>query len=281
MARPFVKSPGGKRDHCVIEQLTELPSDEYHTYVEPFLGGGAAFWRLQEAGHLADKTVILGDADADLVSLYAAVRKNPHALHAEALDERDFIATLPSKSDRKKSYNGLRELWNLGEKKLGYQLVLRHACFNGVWRVNQGGAMNTPPRDKLDQLSIPQLPDLLECAQALESVELVDWDFREYEERCFIGPGTLVYLDPPYDGSFTGYTPQGFDFDDQADLVKLAAEWAGRGAAVYYTNAATAPIASLLAEHWPTATVEKVEAKRSVSADGSARGPAPEVIAYE
>jgi DNA adenine methylase len=280
MAQPVVKFPGGKREHVALDLLLGLDY-HYDTYAEIFLGGAAAFCALQEAGKLEGKIALLGDADRDLIALYAAIRKNPHKVHEVALVERDHIASYRTQRERKKSYNNLRDLWNLGSKKPGYQLCLRHACFNGAFRLNKSGGMNMPPRDKLDELALPSVPQLLDFATALEGAELLDWDFREYAERVFIGFGTLVYLDPPYDASFDAYTAEGFDDEDQEDLIKQAAEWAGNGAKVVYSNAATELIRDLLSAHWPHATVQEVTAKHVISCDGTQRGDVAELLVHE
>ncbi len=282
MAQPFIKFPGGKRDHVVIDTIIKLQPSLFDTFVEPFVGGGGILFGLEASNFFDGVTVIAGDADADLVGLYAAIRRNPHSVYRKARAEADHVGSYKSEKQRKKAYNDLRDLWNLGDKKPGYQLYLRHACFNGVFRVNKKGEMNMPPRDRLENVYIPQVPELLSCAQALQGVELLDWDFRTYEERLFIGPGTLVYLDPPYDGdkAFREYTAAGFTDDDQRELIELAATWADRGATVVYSNADTPLVRKLLTEYWPESTVAAVSAKRTVSCDGETRNPAAEVIAY-
>jgi site-specific DNA-adenine methylase len=154
-----------------------------------------------------------------------------------------------------------------------------------LWRVNQRGEMNTPPRDKLSEIHLPTVPELLECASALEGASLLDWDFRRYEEdeNMFIGPGTLVFVDPPYDGdgAFRQYTADGFTETDQRDLVRLASEWSARGATVIYTNASTPLVRDLLDEEWPRADIEVVDVKRPVACKAESRAPVPEIIAYE
>ena len=281
MARPFIKYLGGKRGHKVLEHLKVALSKPTDTYLAVMAGGGGDFFTLQEAGHLEGCTVILNDADVELVQLYTALQTYPHRTHKVAQSEVDVV-TGQSQASAGRYYNDVRELWNAGgQRHQGTQLFLRHAAFNGLFRRNLSGEMNVPPRD-LNRLTIPSLSDLVECAEALKGVELLDWDFRriEEDEDLFVGPGTLIYLDPPYDGGFTEYIAGGFKDQDQHDVVVLAAEWARRGASVVYSNAATPLIRALLSEHWPEATVELTDVRRPVSSDGATRGAVPEVIAY-
>lgn len=280
MAKPFIKYPGGKRDHVVINTIIRHRPHFFDTFIEPMVGAGGVFFSLQEAQFLDGVMTILGDADADLIKLYAAIRKNPHRVYKQAKEEADHIAGYETEKEQKHAYNALRQLWNLDDRKPGYQLCLRHACYNGVFRNNKKGEMNMPPRDKLEKLTVPKVPELLECAQALEGVELLDWDFRQYEDRLFIGPGTLIYLDPPYhgEGGFRAYTAEGFDDHDQVELIRQAAEWHDRGATVIYSNANTPFIVAQVEKHWPEGAISYIEAKRTVSCDGDTRAPAPEVI---
>ena len=43
--KPFVKQAGGKRQ--IIDKLKMYVPDEYNTYYEPFIGGGALLFELE------------------------------------------------------------------------------------------------------------------------------------------------------------------------------------------------------------------------------------------
>ncbi len=74
--KPIIKWPGGKsREFATIAAL--LPP--FRTWVEPFLGGGAFFFKLEP------RAAFLNDAEADLVDLYQAVREED-APFRDALD---------------------------------------------------------------------------------------------------------------------------------------------------------------------------------------------------
>jgi DNA adenine methylase len=61
IARPFVKWAGGKRN-IVDELLNRLPA-EIINYYEPFLGGGALFYRVKsENYHISDLNIHLINA---------------------------------------------------------------------------------------------------------------------------------------------------------------------------------------------------------------------------
>lgn len=55
MAKPLLKWAGGKRQ--LLPHLLKLVPQDFNTYFEPFLGGGAVFFSLKEKG-IAGKAVL-------------------------------------------------------------------------------------------------------------------------------------------------------------------------------------------------------------------------------
>jgi len=265
-----------------------LPHNTPDFFVEPMMGGGSVYLGLRSRGFLRRTYAFLGDANRELVALYGAIRKSPRDVYAGACE---YAGELRACDDRKGYYNMVRETYNMdvqaGElPPPGLTLFLRWACYNGVFRISRAGNMNMPPRDKLHQVPMPQLSQLESFSVAIKrDVELLNWDFRRYEddEDIFIGAGTVVYLDPPYDGpkTFKEYTAAGFTQDDQVDLISLAKTWASRGARVIYSNAATDNILDLLGSHWPQAELIIHDQKEIVACKSDARTPRTEVLAWQ
>lgn len=257
--RPFIRYPGGKRNHVVLRVLEAL--------VGP-------------APLANDVTRVIGDADAELIGLYEAAVRDASAL-VKAANEWIESITFQDGERKAKAYFELREIWNSGaDRSPGLQLCLRAGAFNGLFRRNRDGEMNVPPRD-LERISAVSYDIVAEAAELFAHATLVDWDFRRYESDLFIGPGSLVYLDCPYDEQFDQYIAKRFDQNDQIELIKLAAEWAERGATVVYSNAPTKFILDSLTEFWPTARVVGITASRSVAADPAKREDAREIIALQ
>src|SRR5262249_54927963 len=87
--------------------------------------------------------------------------------------------------------------------------------FNGLHRVNAEGRFNVAfGRHK----SINYVRDFSAYAEVMAGWQFTTGDF----ERVELEPGDFVYLDPPYDGGFAGYTKERFDWRDHERLV----EWA-------------------------------------------------------
>ena len=65
-ASPFLKWAGGKTQ--LLPTLLNYVPTHFHTYIEPFLGGGALFFELQPV------KAILADSNPELINCYTMVR---------------------------------------------------------------------------------------------------------------------------------------------------------------------------------------------------------------
>src|SRR3989344_9138202 len=68
VTRPLLKWAGGKTQ-LLDELLPKLP-DEYGRFIEPFIGGGALFFKVKP------QNGIIADSNPELVNLYRAVAEN-------------------------------------------------------------------------------------------------------------------------------------------------------------------------------------------------------------
>jgi len=59
MYQPFVKWIGGKRG--LLSQIVPLLPEIFNNYFEPFVGGGALFFKLYSQGKLKYKDVFLSE----------------------------------------------------------------------------------------------------------------------------------------------------------------------------------------------------------------------------
>src|SRR4051794_2644916 len=69
---PFLKWGGGKR-WFAANYMHFLP-EQFEAYIEPFLGSGAVFFKLQPS------RAVLGDINQDVVELFKAVKNHPSAV---------------------------------------------------------------------------------------------------------------------------------------------------------------------------------------------------------
>ena len=64
--KPFVKWAGGKRQ--IIDKLKQYVPDEFNTYYEPFVGGGALLL------DLAPKKAVINDVNHELLAIYTCLK---------------------------------------------------------------------------------------------------------------------------------------------------------------------------------------------------------------
>ena len=64
-AKPFVKWAGGKRQ--IIDKLLKLVPENYDTYYEPFVGGGALLFEL------SPKKAVINDSNKELMNVYRTI----------------------------------------------------------------------------------------------------------------------------------------------------------------------------------------------------------------
>ena len=264
VAKPFVKWCGGKR-RLMPELLKHCP-DTINHYVEPFLGGGALFWELQRK-HPA-MTAQLSDLNGELVSAYRAIRSCPKLV----IDELLFHES-KHHEDHFFSVRALVPSDFLSHKIAARFIYLNKAGFNGLYRVNQRGEFNVPfgknPKPKiLDE------PNILACSAALKNAR-IDWEPFQKGFDDFPAD-TFIYLDPPYDGTFTAYQSEGFRDHDQVRVRDYALKLVNLGHKVMISNSDTALIRGLYSPE--EFTIHEVTVNRSVSAKSATRGPVKELL---
>ena len=279
---PFLKWAGGKRK--LLPELERRLPDHFSSYHEPFLGGGALFFRIAADPARRPARIVLGDASLPLVSAWRAVRDDCEALGRalEPLEQR-YIAGGPAERDE--HYYAARERFNelcsaaSGDVEVGALLLFlnRHA-FNGLTRFSRAGRFNVP--HGRPERPRPLDRERLRAASAvLRGVELHCRDFGEALAEC--GTAAFGYLDPPYLGlspssSFTAYTGAGFGEREQLRLIEEAAAARERGADLLASNSAH----PWLRRRWEERgwLVEEVSAARSINSRGSGRGAVAEFL---
>lgn len=137
--KPFVKWVGGKRQ--LLPEIEMMMPASFNTYYEPFVGGGALLF------DTAPEKAVIGDMNATLIGTYRFIRDNKAAL-IQMLDT--LIASHESSQDKKAFYNQMREKYNNEVLKnpdslevCALFMYLNKTCFNGLYRVNSKGLVNT------------------------------------------------------------------------------------------------------------------------------------------
>jgi DNA adenine methylase len=270
---PLVKYIGGKRK-LAPQIVSRLPAVIEGTYFEPFAGAAAVFCELWNTGRIRGKAV-LADHNSDLMSLYSKIRTGTEHL-LNSLREYEEKYQRDNRSGAEALYYQEREEWNRGGKCAARFVFLKQTAFNGLWRVNQKGGMNAA-WGKYETPLLVNEPNILAWYDALFDVRLFDGDTLAWNGLPEPKAVDVVYLDPPYVGTFDRYTDGGFTTEQQERLLALCADWTRKGATVAYSNSAEAE--PLVRRIWPEAKVEFLTTTYSVNRDGAGRSGKVELLA--
>jgi DNA adenine methylase len=262
-AAPFVKWAGGKRS--IIEELaTDLPP-EFGDYYEPFVGGGALFYHLQDRISKA----YLSDINFELVMAYNVIKKNPDGLIAalkihQAKHGEDYYYKVRDQND-------LQDPVAIAARFL----YLNKTCYNGLYRVNKKGQFNTP-MGSYKNPEVVQEQNLRLCHAALKVADVNYWQFDQIKPQ----PGDFVYFDPPYHPingtNFTGYTKLDFTETDQTRLRDFAVALSKQGVNIMLSNS-SAPLIRKLYKGKPF-TIRSVHAPRYINCKPSERNNVEEFL---
>ena len=256
-ATPFVKWAGGKRS--LVPDIVKILPD-FRDYWEPFVGGGAVFFALDSRIRRAH----LSDVNLELMLAYKMLLKRPESV-LEALREHE-------RKHNPRHYLHVRNKQHDQQDPVllvARFIYLNKTCYNGLYRVNKKGRFNVPIGRHKKPL-ICDADNLMAVSQVLEKAELAVRSFSEIKPKV----GDLVYCDPPYDGTFTGYTGSGFDESDQKALRDACAQWRDSGVHVIVSNSDT----ELVRRLYEGFTLHEVSAPRNINSNGNKRGHVPELL---
>lgn len=221
--KPFLKWAGGKR-WLFESRKFSLPSYSGR-YIEPFLGGGAAFF------YSCPQESILSDSNRRLVELYQAIRETPERVtehlkqHASA-HSRDHYYLVRNTSYARK------------EERAAQFLYLNRACWNGLYRENLKGFFNVPIGTK--QKILYEDDTFTEWSRSLRRSTIIYSDFEPVIDMS--KEGDIIFVDPPYTvkhnmNGFIKYNQKIFAWSDQVRLRDALQRALNRGASFVVTNA--------------------------------------------
>lgn len=274
MARPFLKWAGGKTQ-LLRHLLAEAPR-EIATYYEPFVGGGALFFALQEEGRF--HRAALSDSNDELIGTYIQVRDCVDDL-AAALDVHQRKYRERGEEERPGYYYAIRDKRpTCPVGRAARMIFLNKTCFNGLYRVNAKGEFNVP-HGRYANPTICDSDGLRAASAALQGVELRVADFDDAVRGA--GPGDFAYFDPPYvpvseTAHFTAYTASEFGVEDQARLAAAAEAVRERGACALLSNSGHPDVARLY--EGGGFRLATVQASRAINSNPDARGMVREYL---
>lgn len=207
---PMIKYRGGKSHE--IQYFSKYIPDQYDTYYEPFLGGGAVFFYLEPS-----KSVI-NDVNSKLMSFYSEIR-NQYTQTTSELSELQQIyeenqaeysklkmlepeKRIPNKNED--LYYELRDMYN-GKKASKYSestlyYFINKTAYSGMIRFNSKGEYNVP-FGRYPNFNTKIITE--KHQELLKKASLYNVDYSLIFNMA--GPKDFMFLDPPYDCVFNDY----------------------------------------------------------------------------
>jgi DNA adenine methylase len=268
LVTPVVKWVGGKRQ--IIDQILKYVPQNFTTYYEPFLGGGAVLFTLQP------REAVVNDINSELINLYLVIKDNIEDLIEDLKqhkNQEDYFYMIRELDRDKNEYQKLTSV-----QRASRIIYLNKTCYNGLFRVNKAGEFNTPfgnykNPNITNEITLRAVSDYLNKTR-------ITFTCKDFEEVLIdIKNDAFVYLDPPYHpvsdtASFTGYARNKFGRDEQIRLKKACDMLNERGIKFLLSNSATNFIIDLYKNY----RIEVIQAKRAINSKADKRGQIDEVL---
>ncbi len=200
--KPLIKWSGGKSDEISFFEKYFPP--QYDLYIEPFVGGGSVFF------HLRPQNAVISDVHKELVDFYQSLKDN------QAQEIYRFMKTHPNTEE---TYYHVRDKMSIqspldNAKRFYY---LRKTCYRGMLRYNKSGGFNIP-FGRYKTMNFEDLQDP-HYTSLLQRTEIQCCEFTKIFEQ-YNDPKYFMFLDPPYDSTFTDYGYCQFGKDEHEQLAQ-------------------------------------------------------------
>lgn len=217
--KPIIKYCGGKSRE--IKYFAKYFPEEWDTYYEPFLGGGAVFFEFMP------KQAFLSDSNRQLINFYKDFSKHYQRIRNELKGLEAEYRVNQMEYELEKKINPEEHVINRNENRYylfrsamnGHRYCdyssatiyyyINRLAYAGLTRFNSRGEFNAP-FGHYKKFSIENAD--LSHAQLLQQAELKCCKYKYAFERACGADSTknFMFLDPPYDGVFSNYgTPFG------------------------------------------------------------------------
>jgi DNA adenine methylase len=249
----FLKSPikwaGGKSK--LMNKIEEVYNKDFfwnsekYTYIELFGGGGSSWLFVLQ--NYRPKRVIVNDINPNVINLWRCIQNYPIELcgELESIVSNylyfDWDGRKEFFLDLRKSFNEKKDLLtgiNTDVRMAAEFLFLNKTCFNGLWRTNSKGEFNTPFGKPMNLDREPNIYDknnIMLLSNWIKEVEFICRDYKDVIGDDVSGD-VLVYMDPPYRGTWTDYSKESFGEHEQIELSHYMKKLKDRGFYVIQSN---------------------------------------------
>ena len=225
---PILKYRGGKTKEI---KFIKKYIPKFDTYIEPFFGGGAVYFYLEpEKATINDINYRLIEFYVDLVKEYAKTRKELDFLGKEyKINRTAFEEEKRQYPDEKVPdanehiYYEIRDMFN---KKIDPQYTyatiynyINKTAYSGMIRYNKAGEYNVP-YGRYKNFNTHLITD--NHYNLLKTAKIMNTDYVKAFKLA--KPNDFIFLDPPYDTTFSEYGNEVFTGDFGEDEHRRLAE---------------------------------------------------------
>ena len=250
-----------------IDTRVDAHANRAPRWIEPFVGSGAMALEALRRGiaHQYD----LADSSADVMSVYETLRDQ--FTETWLLGSLRNFAALPEAEQRTQFLDQRPAYAPQFHEQQARRLLILQACgFNGLYRVNKSGAYNVP----FGRCAAFDFELLAEAAKLLRDPVRVRLCTQDFEQTIALaGPSDIVYADPPYLGTHSAYTAQGFDVETHRRLAAALRRAAARGAVCWLSGSDCEETRAVYG-----GVAYTIPVPRSLSCKGSTRGTKTELL---
>lgn len=199
---PIIKYPGGKKNE--ISLFKDWIPEKFNTYIEPFVGGGAVYF------YLENKKNIINDINEDLINFYKKI----------STDSDNLIKELKLMKNNKDFYLEIRKMYNENDtskfSKEAMFYYLNRTCYGGIVRYNSKKEFNTPFGKYSTYKPWEYISD--EHVNLLKNTQFMSKSFEEAFKKA--KKGDFVFIDPPYSSNFNNYYENNFSDEQHKKLAE-------------------------------------------------------------
>jgi DNA adenine methylase len=182
----------GNKMYQVDSIVPKILESQKEIYIEPFLGSGAVVIELLK--HKSTMKYKCYDINDMIIGVFNEIKNNP----------KELIAKLSQYVNKqtKEDYYKIRAEYNQ-EKCVAKFMYLNKTCFRGLYRVNKNNHFNVA----FNHAKNPPIyceQNIMALHELFNSVNIT-FEVRDYKDVEYCD-NSVVYMDPPFYGTFDEYT---------------------------------------------------------------------------
>ncbi len=233
-----LKYAGGKQK--LLDKIKVQFPKEFNVYYEPFLGSGAVFLNTEAESYY------INDINKSVIGFFKDTLENCDQL-VQIL--KTYTDSFENYVVNRKRFNEIKEIECIERSALLY--YLNKCCFNGLYRENKKGEFNVPysTKRKIIDFSTRNYEDILKTHEILKSRNVIISSYDYTIALNNASKNDFVYIDPPYDDTFTTYTKYDFCKEQQIELKEFIDNLTLKGVYVLLSNSDTEMIRKIYSNY--------------------------------